>query len=221
MLSYEQIKAEKTEASIVWVGRMIHWKHPEMAIMLADKLKKNNINFKLTMVGTGVMLDSLQNMTKDLDICDCVSFVGPKQTDETRKIMEQSQILIATSDYNEGWGAVINEGMSSGCAVAASHSMGAAPYLIKDGKNGVLFESENIDDLYEKTAGLLNNPALCQKMGKNAYHTITDEWNGEAAAQRLIALMENYWKDNTNFAFEKGICSVAEPMKTNWYKVKR
>ena len=36
----------------------------------------------------------------------------------------------------EGWGAVVNEAMNSGCAVVADHMIGAAPWLIRQGENG-------------------------------------------------------------------------------------
>ena len=45
--------------------------------------------------------------------------------------MEESEIYLVTSDRKEGWGAVVNEAMNSGCAVVADHMIGAAPWMIR------------------------------------------------------------------------------------------
>jgi glycosyltransferase involved in cell wall biosynthesis len=45
-------------------------------------------------------------------------------------------VFIFTSDRNEGWGAVLNEAMGSGCAVVAADLIGSVPYLIEHKKMG-------------------------------------------------------------------------------------
>ncbi len=212
----EKILYNKKPNSIVWVGRFIHWKHPETAISLAEKLKSENIPFQLNLIGDGPLGDKLKKRVKDSDLADCVSFSGVLNTDETRKAMENSKILITTSDHNEGWGAVVNEGMSGGCAVVASHLMGSVPYLIRDGVNGRIFESENADDLFIKASELLKDDNLCEKYGRNAFNTIADEWNGTVAANRLSELFRHYIKGDTDFVFKDGICSHAERLPNNW-----
>ena len=40
----------------------------------------------------------------------------------------------------DGWGAVANEAMNSACALVAGHMIGAVPYLIRQGENGLIYE---------------------------------------------------------------------------------
>jgi len=216
--SYNEIEQKKEPATIIWVGRFIDWKHPELPIEVASKLKSAGINFKMKMIGDGTMLAEMKNKVKEYSLTDCVTLTGPLSTDITRDEMEKSDILISTSDHNEGWGAIINEGMASGCAVVGSHLMGSVPYLIKDKENGYVFESGNADDLYIKVKQLLENRDNCRKLGRNAYVSIANEYNGEKAAERLITLMRNYNEGKTDFCFDSGICSYAERIKNNWYK---
>ena len=54
--------------------------------------------------------------------------------------MKKHHIYCLTSDKNEGWGAVLNEAMSSGCCPVSSIEAGATPYLVKDGVNGFSFD---------------------------------------------------------------------------------
>lgn len=79
-----------------------------------------------------------------MNVGDCVSLIGNMPNDEILALMQKSHIFIFTSDRNEGWGAVLNEAMSNGCAVVASNMIGAAPYLIKQGENGYIFKSGDV-----------------------------------------------------------------------------
>lgn len=216
-LDYPTIKDKKEPNSIIWVGRMIHWKHPELAVELAKKLKDNNINAKITIVGDGVMMKELKQLAEKYCVSDKVIFKGALSTSQTREEMEKASILITTSDHNEGWGAIVNEGMSSGCAVVASHLMGSVPFLIKDKENGYIFESENVDDLYKKVKELIENDEIRIRISQKAYNSIQNEYNGRIAAQRLSTLMRAYLDGNESFAYDDGICSIAKRMKNNWY----
>lgn len=217
--SFQDIVNSKEYNSIIWVGRMIHWKHAELAIELAKKLKHNSIPFQMKLIGDGPMAESLSEEVKKSELQENVHFLGVLNTEQTRLEMERSQIMISTSDHNEGWGAVINEGMTSGCAMVASHLMGSVPYLIKDGINGYVFESGNLNDLYFKVKTLLEDRDLCDKYAENAYSTISGKWNGKVAAERLAELFRNYKSGNADFAFESDICSNAERMSNNWLKI--
>ncbi len=217
-LSYDEIEKKKEQTSIIWIGRFIDWKHPELAIGLAEKLKSNGVSFKMKLIGDGPLLEQMKSKVVEYSLTDCVSTLGAVSTDIARDEMEKSEILISTSDHNEGWGAIINEGMASGCAVVGSHLMGSVPYLIKDNENGCIFESENTEDLYKKVKLLLEDNDTCKKLGKNAYRSISNEYNGEKAAERLIELMLNFADGKTDFSFDSGICSYADRMKNNWYK---
>lgn len=219
--SFQDIIHQKEENRIIWVGRFIPLKHAELAIELAKKLKQNSLPFQMKLVGDGPMTESLKEEVKKFELQENVHFLGVLNTEQTRREMERSQIMISTSDHNEGWGAVINEGMSSGCAMVASHLMGSVPYLIKDGINGYVFESGNLDDLYIKVKTLLEDRDLCDNYAENAYSTISEKWNGKVAAERLAELFRNYKSGKTDFAFESDICSHAERMSNNWLKNKR
>lgn len=124
--------------------------------------------------------------------------------------MRNHQIFLFTSDRNEGWGAVLNESMSNGCAVVASDLIGSAPFLIEDGVNGLLFKSENVDSLYAKVKMLLDNPTLTENMAENAILTMRNTWSPKIAAERFIKLASNL-SNGEDTPFENGPCSKAFP----------
>lgn len=124
-----------------------------------------------------------------------------------------------TSDFGEGWGAVLNEAMNSGCAVIASHAAGATPYLVKNGENGLIYEFGNDEKLYEKLKYLLLNPKEQKRLGAAAYKTISEEWNAEIAAERFLNLTKSILNGEKNpYIYKNGPCSKAEILKNDWWK---
>ncbi len=210
---------DKKKGSILWCGRMIDWKHPEIAILLAEKLKKDGYDFNVSIIGTGELEEQLKEQVKQKNLEDHVSFLGSMSPEKVREYMEQSEIFLFTSDKNEGWGAVLNESMNSGCAVVASHAIGSVPFLIKDGENGYIYKSGNIDGVYEKVKFLLDNPEKCRQMGRAAYSTMVEQWNAKNAAERFLKLAEAVCENQSvPDLFDDGVCSKAEVLTDNWFK---
>lgn len=194
--------------SLLWAGRFIDWKHPEYAIRAAKKLKAEGYAFHLTMVGGGDMEEDLKAMVAADGLEDVVTFAGFRKPAEVRGFMEQSDIFLFTSDYGEGWGAVLNESMNSGCAVVANCAIGAVPFLVKPGRNGLIYPNKKWDVFYEQITGLLEQPGEIERLGRAAYDTIVQEWNAEKGAERLLPMLEGLLKGEVSFK-ESGILSKA------------
>lgn len=135
--SVEKIIDCKKPASILWVARLIEWKHPDASIEVAKRLKVDGYRFIMSLIGNGELEERLKKRIADEGLSDCVHMLGAMKPEQVREHMEQSEVFIFTSDRNEGWGAVLNEAMNSGCAVVASHAIGSVPFLINDGENGL------------------------------------------------------------------------------------
>ncbi len=208
-----KLKSSKT-IEILWVGRFLGWKHPEAAIEVARRLKKDNISFRLRMVGAGEKEYDIRQLIAKYNLAEFVSLEGIMPPEKVRKHMERANIFLFTSDFNEGWGAVLNEAMNSGCAVVASHAIGSAPFLIKNGINGYLYRNGDIENLYVKVKRLAENRVLREDLGCNAYQTIAGEWNAENAAKKLIALFTAKLEGKEYFA-EYGPCSRALELGNN------
>lgn len=198
--------------SLLWCARLLNWKHPELAIFLAKKLKESGYSFILNMIGSGDKYDSIKKMIINFDLKNEVKLLGNYPNDEVLKIMRNNHIFLFTSDKNEGWGAVLNEAMSNGCCPVASHMIGAAPYLIKHNNNGMLFQSQNIDSLYLNVKYLIDNPNERERMTKEAYDTILNQWSPYLAARNIIKLTDILINNIYNDIID-GPCSDACPTK--------
>lgn len=215
----DALLAKKNKYKILWVARLIELKHPEYMIKLAIRLKEIGLCCMIEIIGDGPLRESLQTQIDANSLNDMVKILGSISPDEVRKHMEEAAIFTFTSDRNEGWGAVMNEAMNSGCAVVASSVIGSVPFLIEQGKNGFYYEDGDFEDFLSKTIFLLQNESIRECIGYNAYKTIADEWNATIAADRLFQLFERIRKKEKYLApVENGVCSVALPMRTRWYR---
>lgn len=200
---------------ILWCGRFINWKHPEMPIKVADYLNKHNYSFKMELIGNGPLLTDIKKMVEEKKLNDQVSLLGSMSPEKVRDHMEQSDIFIATSDYNEGWGAVINEAMNSGCAVIASHAMGSVPFLIENKINGYIFKSGDFQQLISYVVELLEDNKKRIEFGKAAYMTLINTWNAKVASKRFVEI-SNKILDGVTDVFEDyldGPCSRSLQIK--------
>ncbi|MBQ4259422.1 MAG: glycosyltransferase family 4 protein [Lachnospiraceae bacterium] len=175
---------------LLWAGRMIDWKHPELALETAYHLKKQGLKFHMDVVGGGLLLTQMEQLREAYGLQEQVFFLGFKSPEEVRNLMEKANIHLFTSDRQEGWGAVANEAMNSGCALVADHMIGAAPYLVENGANGFLYESGNKQMLFALTEWLVKQKDLREETGRKAYETIAGTWNAKVAAERLLTVLE-------------------------------
>lgn len=212
------LRKKNSIIKLLWVGRFISLKHTEDAIKIAKKLKDNGYRFTLDIIGNGKLESHLKFLVRKNNLEDTVSFLGSMKQEQVRKHMEKANIFLFTSDFNEGWGAVLNEAMNSGCAVIASHAIGSVPFLIKDGENGIIYKNGDIKSLYHKVSSLINNFTLCEQIGISAYKTMSELWNPKVASERLLILANDLKKYGTCERFDDGPCSKAKVIFNNWYR---
>lgn len=208
-------KKKNNKLKILWAARFLDWKCPEDAVTLANKLNNLNYDFELEMLGDGPEYEKIRTYIEQSGLIGKVKLSGVVSPEIVRKKMEESNIFIFTSNYREGWGAVLNEAMNSACAVVASHAIGSVPFLINDKSNGFIYTFENKDELCDIIKYLFENPLKIEEVGIEAYHTIEKEWNPEMAAKRIIMLYNKLIKGQ-DIEIPLGICSKAEIIKNDW-----
>lgn len=218
----ERLKENKGRIDIVWAGRFLPLKHPEFAIQIAKELKRDEKNFHLHMVGNGELEAELKRAVAEAGMENYVTFYGYTPPEEVRKIMEKSHIHLFTSNYLEGWGAVVNEAMNSGCALVASVEAGAVPFLIRHEENGLVYGNSSYEEFATQVKRLVEDTALTAKLGKEAYRTIEEMWNAEHAAKELLRFCDDLRQGKVVPAKEGplSIAPVVSPGKM-YQKVKR
>lgn len=180
-----ELRTKNDKLNVLWAGRFVDFKHPERMVMMCKLLKERGINAGLTVIGNGTLYDTCVRLAQEYDVTDMISFEGSKKPEEVREYMRRADVFISTSDKGEGWGAVVNEAMNSGCVTVGTYEMGAAPYLIKNGENGFLYHAKDMNALAEIIEQVSGDREKRLRMGVKAYETIKGLWNPQTAAGRL------------------------------------
>lgn len=177
----------------LWAGRFMPLKHPEYAVRIGEELQREGCSFHMHMAGSGAMEEELKRQVLEKGLAESFTFYGYMEPVRVREIMERCHVHLFTSNHLEGWGAVVNEAMNSGCAVVGSAEAGAVPYLIRHGVNGMVYRG-SYEDFAEKVKELVRDREKIRQLGRAAYRTISDKWNAEYAAGELLRFCRD-WKE--------------------------
>ena len=212
-LDLEELNNRKPSGciSFMWCARFLSLKHPELPVKLAKRLKEKGYVFRIDMYGSGVEFERTQQLVKKLQVEDVVTLCGNLPNDQILQKMREHEIFLFTSDKNEGWGAVANEAMSNGCVILGSDSIGSIPFLVKDGENGSIYKSCDLDSLTTKAELLLNDSELRNRMSIKGYETIRDIWSSKNATRNLIQLIDDI-RQGREPSIKDGPCSRAMPL---------
>ena len=211
-----QKKERNLPMRCLWVGRMLDWKRPMLALRLADELIRQGHNISLRMVGDGPEYGRVEDYISRRSLDRHVKLYGGLPNHQVHSLMDDSDVFLFTSTRQEGWGSVLSEAMGHGCVPVACSTIGSAPFLIEHGKNGLLFRENSLSSLLESVSELIDNPCDLEGMSIRAKHTIDSEWNPKVAAIRFIVLSDALLRDAL-IHFDSGPCSPAEIIKDSFF----
>ena len=97
--------------------------------------------------------------------------------------------LFAMSSRYDSFGIVYLEAWRCGKPVIGA-KVGAIPEVIEEGKDGLLVEFGEVDQLASAIISLLNNPDLCREMGEAGRKKVIDKFNW----QKNIGKIEEVFK---------------------------
>ena len=210
-IPFDTFEGKNNVLRIMWCSRFIDWKHPEMPIILASRLKEKGYSFTIDMYGGGILKEKMQKLVRDLNVSDVVHLQGNLPNEQILCQMRKHQVFLFTSDRNEGWGAVVNEALSNGCVVIGDEHIGSIPFLVTHNVNGRIYKTKSIDSLEEQVIHYFKNPDAIIANRKQAYEIMHHEWTPEKAALKLIKLIKSL-KQGQDTPFIDGPCSKAYPI---------
>ena len=157
---------ELSDASIV-IGAVCVLRPEKNLTLLQEafaKVRGLSHNPKLLLVGSGPELDKLKINAARLNITAQSVFIPAAQ--HVAPFMQSMDIFVSCS-YSEAFSNSILEAMACGACVVGSR-VGGTPELISDAERGLLFRSNDAEDLADKLARLIQRPALRRQFGERA-----------------------------------------------------
>jgi glycosyltransferase involved in cell wall biosynthesis len=163
---------------LLFVGRLEPWKGPEVLLRALASLDRSSA-WRLRVAGRGSQEQFLVNIAGRLGILDRVDFLGYVANESLRDLYDSSAVVVIpsvrTTEFTEPWSLVVNEAMHAGTLVLASDSVGAVQDgLVLDGQSGVVFHADDVNDLAQRLAVILNPVSLshCRAMAESGSHAI-------------------------------------------------
>ena len=106
----------------------------------------------------------------------------------------QCSVLVLPS-ISDGFGIVVVQAMSCNLPVILSENTGARD-IIKNGYNGFLVETRNINALSEKIKYFYKNPEINKEMGKNALETVKNNYKANDYRVRWQNILNKLEEEN-------------------------
>ena len=193
--SKEEIESFKEEIEfkdsfvVGLIGRINEFKGQHLLIEAMKTLKEKDLNIKAFFVGNPMKeeyLIELKDRVISYNLEDDVRFLG--FTNEPHKFMQACDCVIMAS-RNETFGLVTIEAMQMGTAVVGANRGGVLE-IIDDKETGLLFESQNSNDLALKIEELYLNTNLKEKLAKNGEQKANKTFNNDVQFEELIKVLK-------------------------------
>ena len=177
------------EWQFVQAGRLIEKKGLPVTLRAFSTFLKQHPNATLTIAGEGPLLPELQNLARELNIEERVSFSGFVSQDELREIYYRSHIFLHPSqtgrDGNqEGIPNSMLEAMATGLPVFATEH-GGIPEEIENGVNGVLVPERDGEALARLLLNAAQDPDLLSRIARAGAQAVRKRFDLQQQAQRL------------------------------------
>ena len=143
--------SSSTDITIGFVGRLVSIKGADLVIPAFAKLLEKCPTARLMIVGDGVLRATMQQQALENNVEQYVEWKGLQPYDCLPELYQQMDFVWIPS-RSEGFGLTAVEAMANGCIVLASNT-GGLPEILHGQNN--LFQTENIDDIANKTFALL------------------------------------------------------------------
>ena len=144
------------QGTVAFVGRLDEPRKgfPLLAAAYA-RVAAHRPGLRLLVVGGGD-IDRARGLIPEA-VRDQALFLGAVSDEDKAQALQTADVYVAPNTGGESFGIILVEAMAAGATVLASDIPAFAKVLGK-GEYGVLFRSEDVDDLATSLAGLLDDP---------------------------------------------------------------
>lgn len=177
--------------TILYLGILYDRKNIMLLLQAMARLKKNNILFRLEVVG-GYLNEEYRHIVEkfiqDNGLEDDIHFNGWLSQPEVIRKLEEIDIL-AIPSRQETLPMAIAEAMAAGRVVVGT-DVGGIPEMIDHGRNGFVFPESSEDDLYNILAQLHDNQDLILKIGAAAREKAHVTYLASGVARKTLEFYE-------------------------------
>jgi glycosyltransferase involved in cell wall biosynthesis len=157
-------------------------------------------NYKLKLMGYYPDRESLNNLAAG---CAQIEFLAPRPYDEALKVISSCSIYVLAS-RSESMGRVLVEAMAARKPIIAS-AVGGVPHYITDNYNGLLFQSENVEELAAKLATLLGSQDLQDRLATRGYEKVLPDYDERSYVRSFDSMLRSLADDQVKCGLKPNI----------------
>jgi hypothetical protein len=169
-----------SDVVILWVGRLVPEKRPDIWMSIMQRLQAEGINVKALVVGHGAYESALS----EIQNVHCCGWLSGTHLAEA---YASADILLFPSDV-ETFGNVTLEALASGCVCIVESGCGG--HLVEHNHNGMTCTAGNEEEFYNATRKLVVDHDLRREMSKHARQSA---WKFERT--KILQQMAEHYKD--------------------------
>src|SRR5215207_9286382 len=177
---------------LLYAGQLVQHKGVHTAIEAMVKLVKEHRTGQvhLTLVGSGHpdYEAALRHLVKRKGLDDYVTFHSPVSKDEMPALLQQFDILIFPSIYEEPLARMTQEAMVSGLVVIGT-TTGGTKEILRDGETGFTFAPEDADGLARQVTRLILDPDLCNHVAEAGRQMVLENFTLGKMVQEIEAYL--------------------------------
>jgi glycosyltransferase involved in cell wall biosynthesis len=144
-------------------------------------------DIELIIVGEGELKDFYIREAADLDIGQCVAFLGEKTQADLVTLYNRSSVFVLPSTEIEGFGIVLLEAMACKTPVIATDIVGVAKEVIQN-NCGIIVEPRNSRALANAIIDILGNAELAREMGENGRRLAEEHYSWGTIGRKIESI---------------------------------
>jgi glycosyltransferase involved in cell wall biosynthesis len=179
---------------VLSVARLVEKKGLRDLIEAADILRRRGRRFRVEIIGTGPLRESLEAQVSGLGLKFQVRLLGAQTHEKVCEAYRRASVfalpcVVTSNGDRDGIPNVLVEAMASGTPVVSTPVSGI-PELIESERDGLLVEPNSPQKLAEALDRLLSDPGLGGRLARAARAKIEARFSAEEGARRLLELFQ-------------------------------
>jgi len=165
-------------------GRLSEEKGFDRLVSAVSKLVADGHNIGLVIAGEGHLKETLQKQIEELNLINNVLLTGFLK--DPRELYRAIDVFVLSS-LREGLPNVVLEAMASQRAVVTTNVNGI-PRLVNDGRNGIVVDCDDEDQLYDGIRKVVQSPDLVTTLAKAGRTTVEEKFNFGTRMAKMVGV---------------------------------
>ena len=171
---------------ILCIGHPWYRKGLDVLIRAFKSIAHNYPNYRLKLMG---YYPDRHNLDQLAEGCKQIEFLVAQPNELALELISSCSIYVLAS-RSEAMGRVLLEAMAAARPIVASN-VGGVAYYIANCENGLLVESENIDELSAAMVRLIEDPHLQTTLGESGHRRVYAEFDEKAYVRNFQAMLKS------------------------------